>query len=137
MDALLTQRIELARIEARRRHHLAVERVHLLAAILETPEVTAALRGRGIDPTELRDRLDAQLGAQDSLGGYRDGTDTPLSPALERVIERLAARRWHLLGARTTCVGALLPEPSIAARVFELLGATTPDTSWSEPPRSR
>ena len=120
MVVLLAQRIELARIEARRRRHPAAEPLHLLAAVLETAEFARALRERGIDPLELREKLDAQLAASDSLGGYRDGSDTPLAPALARVLERLARRRWRLLGARTTCVEALLPEPSVAALVFAL-----------------
>ncbi len=120
MDALLTQRIQLARIEARRRHHSVVAPWHLLAAVLETPDVTRELRERGIDAIELRERLDAHLATAESLGGYRDGTAAPLAPELERVVTRLATRRWRLLRARTTCVEALLPEPSIAALVFEL-----------------
>jgi ATP-dependent Clp protease ATP-binding subunit ClpA len=107
-------------IEARRRRAAAAEPVHLLAVVLDAPDVTRDLRDLGLDPTELRERLDARLSAEDSLGGYRDANDTALTPALERVLERLETRRWRLLGARTTCVEALLPEPSIAALVFEL-----------------
>jgi len=120
MDAVLTQRIELARIEARRRGHHAVEPEHLLAAIVDAAEVSRALRGRGLDPIELRERVEARLSAEPALAGYRDGNQVALSPALERIIESLSARRWLGLGAPITYVDALLPEPSIATLVFGL-----------------
>ena len=107
-------------MEARKRRAPAAEPLHLLAVVLDTPDVARALRELGVDPIELRERLEARLSAEDSPGGYRDADDTTLSTALERVLQRLTTRRWRLVGARTTCVEALLPEPSVAALVFEL-----------------
>jgi ATP-dependent Clp protease ATP-binding subunit ClpA len=120
MDARLGQRLALAQIEARRRGHPGVEPEHLLAVIIDTPEVTEALRQRGLDPLELRERLDAHLSAEPTRGGYRDANELPTSPSLHRATERLAGRRWRWLGARVSYVDALMLEPSVAALVFAL-----------------
>src|SRR4051794_37804070 len=109
MDANLTERIQLARIEARRRGHAEVLPEHLLAVIIDAADAVRALRARGIDPTELRERLEARLSGLPAPGGYRDRVDaslTPLAPAIDRVVRRLTTRRWLSLSARVTCADA-------------------------------
>lgn len=120
MVPLLTQRLELAHVEARRRGHSAIEPEHLLVAIIDAPEVAERLRQRGLDPLELRERLVARLSAEPVVGGYRDASALPTSPALERVVERLSKRRWRWLGPHTPYLDALMPEPSVAELVFNL-----------------
>ena len=115
-----SRRLDLARIEARRRRHEAVEPAHFAFVVLHESSVAEVLRQRGIDPTELRERLEGALAARTVVGGYRDGSDAPLSPALERVVDRLGRRRWLPFGKSLGLDESLLLEPSIAALAFEL-----------------
>lgn len=119
MGAELSRRIDLAGIDARCRHHDAAEPEHLLGVVIELQQVADALREQGLDPLELRDRLDARFTAMPSIGGYRDGSAAPLSEALARVAKRLDGP-WRPFTPKTSVLDALLLEPSIAALVFEL-----------------
>ena len=116
----MTGRLDLARIDARRRQHESTEPEHLLAVILELEEIASALAERGLDPAELRERVEARLTARPAVGGYRDGVDAPLSTALERVAKHVAARPWIPFGRKPTVIDALLLDPTIAGLVFEL-----------------
>lgn len=116
----LTRCIDLARIDARRRRHDSTEPEHLLAVALESQDIAQAVRARGLDPMELRDRLESRLTTRPAVGGYRDGSDSPLSTSLTRVVGRLKQRRWVPFIAKMTILDALLLEPSIAELVFEL-----------------
>jgi ATP-dependent Clp protease ATP-binding subunit ClpA len=116
----LTRRIDLARIDARRRRHDSTEPEHLLAVALESQDIAQAVRARGLDPVELRDRLESRFTTRPAVGGYRDGSDSPLSTSLTRVVGRLKERRWVPFIAKMTILDALLLEPSIAELVFEL-----------------
>ena len=116
----LTRRIDLAHIDARRRRHDSTEPEHLLAVALESQDIAQAVRARGLDPVELRDRIESRFTTRPAVGGYRDGSDSPLSTSLTRVVGRLKERRWVPFIARISILEALLLEPSIAELVFEL-----------------
>ena len=120
MDGHLARQIDRARIDARRRRHDAVAPEHFLGVVIDEPRVASALRDRGLDPLELRDRLDARFAEIPAIGGYRDGGDVPLSPALERVVARVDARGWLDRITRKSALGALLVEPAVAALVIAL-----------------
>jgi ATP-dependent Clp protease ATP-binding subunit ClpA len=120
MTGGLTARLDLARVYARRRQHDSTEPEHLLAVVLEIEEIASALAERGLDPVELRERVEARLAARPAVGGYRDGVDAPLSMGLERVAKHVAASRWIPFARKPTIIDALLLEPAIAALVFEL-----------------
>jgi ATP-dependent Clp protease ATP-binding subunit ClpA len=112
--------LELARRDARSRRHRATELEHVLSVALGMDEIRRALLERGIDPVELRDRLDVRLTAVPSLGGYRDASDAPLSSALEAIVARLRGGKWRPFRRAPSLVDAALGHPSIARLVVEL-----------------
>jgi ATP-dependent Clp protease ATP-binding subunit ClpA len=120
MEADLASQLDRARIEARRRRHDAALPEHLLVAVIEDTQPDAQLRHIGIDPSELRERLGARLDTLREIGGYRDGSEVPISADLTRVIDRVDVRGWRRFHSNQTVVDALLLEPAIASLVFEL-----------------
>jgi hypothetical protein len=112
--------LERARLAAQRRRHEKVDPDHLLFVILDEEIVGHALRLQGLDPEEVRERLEARFTSRPTMGGYRDGLDVPLAPTLERVIERLTERRWLSLDEPMTVLDALMLEPWIASLVVGL-----------------
>jgi hypothetical protein len=103
----LTRRIDLARIDARRRRHDSTEPEHLLAVVLESPDIAQAVRARGPGSSGTRDRLESRFTMRRAVGGYRYGSDLPLSTTLTRVVGRLKERRW--VGATADDVLHALP----------------------------
>jgi ATP-dependent Clp protease ATP-binding subunit ClpA len=119
-NAQIKRWVELARIEARRRRHEAVEPEHFALVCVGDASFAAAVTERGIDPTELRERLEGALTARPTVGGYRDASDAPISPELQRVIERARPRGWLPLAKPLSAHDSLSIETSIAALVFDL-----------------
>jgi len=91
LDADLTNLLERAELDARRRRHDAVDPEHLLSVILEEDAVSRALVVRGVDPIELRDSLEAALTSRPITAGFRDAATVSLetSDALDDVLESL------------------------------------------------
>ncbi len=118
----LSRIVELARIEARRRRHETVDTEHFAFVALENSDVAAAIRERGIDPAELRERVDGALTARSSVGGYRDGSVAEVSPELRRLLDGDRRRRWTPFRKALPFDQVLLDQPSIASLVFELRG---------------
>jgi ATP-dependent Clp protease ATP-binding subunit ClpA len=118
----LSRILELARIDARRRRHETIDTEHFAFVALDVSDVAAAIRQRGIDPAELRERLDGALTARSSVGGYRDGTTAEVSPELRRLLDGDRRRRWTPFRKSLPFDQVLLDQPSIASVVFELRG---------------
>lgn len=114
------QLLDLARSEARRRRHATTEPEHLLAVVLDVRTEAEALHGRGLDPLELRDRTEARLADLPTASAYRDATDAPPTPAVERILARCTGRLRFLVRRRPMLVEALLLEPAVARLVIEL-----------------
>lgn len=121
MDDELGRLIDLARIEARRRHHEHTAIEHLLSVVLDVGPLAQSLRERGIDPTELHERLEVSFATRPVVGGYRDASPPPLAAAVEAVVARHRGQRgWLPFVAKRSIVDALLLEPAVATLVFEL-----------------
>jgi ATP-dependent Clp protease ATP-binding subunit ClpA len=120
IDARQAHWLELARIDARRRGHEATQPEHLMIVGIQAPYLADAVRARGLDPSELHERVEACLVSRPTIGGYRDGSDAPLSPRLRVVIERARVWRWLPILAKMTLLDALFLERSISTSVFEL-----------------
>lgn len=115
MNAARRERLELAREEARRRQHATTEPEHLLAVSLGFDAVALAVYARGLDPNELRVRLEEALAAMPSRVGYREMVDPMPSPGLQRSLQRTS--RWF---RKASLLEALFQEPGVAAVVWQL-----------------